>query len=82
MDPPEAVERTQLTRDTVPEAAVADLDNGKVEPTLDDAHRYLTNLEEQRVATTTTSSTAAPSTTLSPDPAASSTTLTIPAVGN
>jgi len=52
---PEAVERTQLTRQTVPAGTVAEIDGGKVEPTLDDAHRYLANLQDQLRTTQSTS---------------------------
>lgn len=51
---PEAVERTELTRQSVPAASVAEIDAGKVEPTLDDAHRYLVNLHDQLATTSTT----------------------------
>ena len=44
---PELIERTNLTRQTVPAGVVAEIDAGKVEPTLDDAHRYLANIDEQ-----------------------------------
>jgi len=52
---PEVVESTRLTRSSVPAASLAEIDKGKVEPTLDDAHRYIANLDQQ--ATTTVSST-------------------------
>jgi PPM family protein phosphatase len=61
---PEAVESTQLTRETVPAGTVAEIDSGKVEPSLEDAHRYLANLQDQlrttqpTVAGAVTSSTA------------------------
>jgi predicted transcriptional regulator len=52
------VERTGHSRSDVPAGVVAELEAGKVEPTLDDAHRYLVNLDEQigvtGSATTTT----------------------------
>ena len=56
---PEAVERTDLTRDTVPAGTVAEIDKGKIEPTLEDAHTYLANLQDQvrTSQSTTTSST-------------------------
>ena len=69
---PELIERTNLTRQTVPPGVVAEIESGKIEPTLDDAHRYLTNLGEQSngidrrrrldttTYTTTTQTTAAP----------------------
>jgi len=66
---PEIVERTTHTRSDVPAAAVADLEHGKIEPTLDDAHRYLVYLDEQVGVTgssttfTTPVPTAAPPTT-------------------
>ena len=44
---PEVVERTGHTRSDVPAGVVAELEAGKVEPTIDDAHRYLVNLDEQ-----------------------------------
>jgi serine/threonine protein phosphatase PrpC len=44
---PEAVERTQLTRQTVPSASLAEIEKGKIEPTLDEAHAYLSNLNDQ-----------------------------------
>ncbi len=44
---PELVERSSLTRETVPASYVAEIDAGKLEPTRDDAHRYLTNLADQ-----------------------------------
>jgi protein phosphatase len=44
---PEVVERTSHTRSDVPAGVVAEIERGKVEPTLDDAHRYLVNLDEQ-----------------------------------
>jgi protein phosphatase len=59
---PELVERSELTRDTIPKSSVPDIEAGKVEPTRDDAHRYLTNLAdqatEQGTGTATTSTTA------------------------
>jgi protein phosphatase len=59
---PELVERSGLTRQTIPKSSVAEIESGKVEPTRDDAHRYLTNLAdeatEQGTGTTTTSTTA------------------------
>ncbi len=54
---PEAVERTQLTRQTVPVATVAEIDKGKVEPTLEDAHKYLANLQDQLRTTQSTTTT-------------------------
>jgi len=56
---PEAVERTQLTRQTVPAGTVAEIEGGKLEPTLDDAHRYLANLQDQLRSTQSTTSTVA-----------------------
>jgi len=53
---PEAVERTDLTRDTVPAATVAEIDKGKIEPTLEDAHTYLANLQDQLRTTQPTAS--------------------------
>ena len=44
---PELVERSGLTRQTVPAASVPEIAAGKVEPTRDDAHTYLTNLADQ-----------------------------------
>ena len=57
---PEAVERTQLTRQNVPTGSVAEIESGKVEPTLDDAHRYLANLQDQLRATQSTTPTTLP----------------------
>jgi PPM family protein phosphatase len=59
---PEPVERSELTRQTIPKSSVAEIEAGKVEPTRDDAHAYLTNLAdqatEQGTGSTTTSTTA------------------------
>jgi len=44
---PELVERTALTRATVPAATINELQSGKIEPTLADAHRYIVNLDDQ-----------------------------------
>ena len=59
---PELVERSELTRQTIPKTSVPDIEAGKVEPTRDDAHQYLTNLAdqatEQGTGTATTSTTA------------------------
>ncbi|HVN51132.1 MAG TPA: Stp1/IreP family PP2C-type Ser/Thr phosphatase [Acidimicrobiales bacterium] len=44
---PELVERSGLTRRTIPAASVPEIEAGKVEPTRDDAHKYLTNLADQ-----------------------------------
>ena len=65
---PEAVERTHLTRQTVPAGTVAEIDKGKVEPTLDDAHKYLANLQDEIGSTqpTTTSTVAGAVTTTTP----------------
>jgi PPM family protein phosphatase len=58
---PELVERSALTRQTIPKSTVPEIEAGKVEPTRDDAHRYLTNLAdqatEQGTGSTTTSTT-------------------------
>ena len=67
---PEAIEDTHLTRADVPAATVAEIDKGKIEPTLDDAHRYVTNLYGQSPTQTTSA------------PAASPTTATVAPVGN
>jgi protein phosphatase len=66
---PELVERSGLTRQTVPSSAVDDITAGKLEPTRDDAHRYLANLADEMAdqgttsTTSTTPTTAAPTTT-------------------
>ncbi len=36
---PELVERSSLTRHTIPKSSVSEIESGKVEPTRDDAHR-------------------------------------------
>ena len=56
---PEAVERTHLTRQTVPAGTVAEIDKGKVEPTLEDAHKYLANLQDEIGSTQPTTTTVA-----------------------
>ena len=54
---PEVVERTQFVRAHVPTATVAEIEAGKIEPTLTEAHQYLTNLGDQVGTTTTTTTT-------------------------
>jgi PPM family protein phosphatase len=59
---PELVEKSGLTRQTIPKSSVPEIEAGKVEPTRDDAHRYLTNLADQATeqGTGSTTSTTAP----------------------
>ena len=47
---PELVERPALTRSTVPASFADEIEAGKVEPTLADAHRYLTNVATRPTA--------------------------------
>jgi protein phosphatase len=58
---PELVERSGLTRHTIPASSVPEIEAGKTEPTRDDAHQYLTNLAdeatEQGTGSTTTTTT-------------------------
>jgi protein phosphatase len=55
---PEVVERTDYTRSEIPASAIPDIEAGKLEPSVNDAHTYLTNLSdeanEQGTGTTTT----------------------------
>ena len=55
---PDVVERTDYTRSEIPASAIPDIEAGKTEPSVDDAHTYLTNLSdeanEQGTGTTTT----------------------------
>jgi PPM family protein phosphatase len=43
---PELVESTGIPRSTVPDSFVDEIGNGKLEPTLADAHKYLTNVRD------------------------------------
>jgi hypothetical protein len=66
---PEIVEPTDLTRADVPAASLAEVEKGKIEPTIDDAHQYVAHLYDQRSAPTTTTSTVpvpVPGTSLAP----------------
>lgn len=71
---PELHEDTQVSRRQVPPALIAELERGKEQSTLDDAHRYVANLKQQVDAlkppptTTTTASTTTtlPTTSLPP----------------
>ncbi len=65
---PELVENTGMARSSVPAAYVDEIGNGKLEPTLDDAHKYLTNVRDvassqSSDATTSTDSGGTPTTT-------------------
>jgi serine/threonine protein phosphatase PrpC len=66
---PEIVEPTDLTRADVPAASLAEVEKGKIEPTIDDAHQYVAHLYDQRSAPSTTTSTVpvpVPGTSLAP----------------
>ena len=60
------VEGTGLTRDEVPDDRVADITDGVEQGSLADAHRYVTNVEEQaaELAPPTTTTTASTTTTV------------------
>ncbi len=68
---PELVETTSLSRASVPAAYLDEIGDGKVEPSLDDARSYVTNVQDVAASqqsgdqsTTTTSTTAGDSTTV------------------
>jgi protein phosphatase len=63
---PTLVEGTGLTRDEVPDDRVADITDGVEQGSLADAHRYVTNVEEQaaELAPPTTTTTASTTTTV------------------
>lgn len=68
---PQFQEDTQVSRDQVPPALIAELERGKEQSTLDDAHTYVANLKQQIDALkppppTTTTTTTLPTTTLPP----------------
>jgi serine/threonine protein phosphatase PrpC len=70
---PDLVDVTDLDRDQVPDAQVADIEGGVEQGSLADARRYVANVTEQAEelappATTTTSPTTAPTTTTVPLP--------------
>jgi protein phosphatase len=66
---PELVTVTDLERDRVPEARLADIDNGIEQGTLADARRYVANVAEQADELDPPTTTTAPSTTSTTTPA-------------
>jgi protein phosphatase len=72
---PQLEERTGVTRDEVPEGLVAEIEQGKEQPDLESAQRYVANIEEQIAARIPTPVTpTAPPTTPTTRPSAPETT--------
>lgn len=66
---PELAEPTAIAIAQVPAARVAEVEAGVEESSLDDARRYVDNLQDQIDAATTTTTTSPPTTTVPPDTA-------------
>jgi PPM family protein phosphatase len=75
---PELVEPTSMSRDEVPASFQDEIAAGKLEPTLSDAHRYLTNVADVAVTQGSGGTSTSTSSTSSGGPGAGSTTTSSP----